>query len=61
MNGILSGLAGAYLSLAANAGFTRDITAGKGYLAVAALILGRWKPLPTLGACLLFAAADAVL
>ena len=36
------------------------MTAGKGYLAIAALILGRWKPWPTFAACLLFAAADAV-
>ncbi len=60
VNGALMGLSGAYLSLAANAGYTRNMTAGKGYLAVAALILGRWKPWPTLGACLLFAAADAL-
>jgi ABC-type uncharacterized transport system permease subunit len=60
VNGTLCGLAGAYLSLAANAGYTRDMTAGKGYLAIAALILGRWKPWPTLAACLLFAATDAV-
>lgn len=59
VNGVLAGLAGAYLSLAANAGYTRDMTAGKGYLAIAALILGRWKPWPTLAACFLFAAADA--
>jgi simple sugar transport system permease protein len=59
MNGLLLGLAGTYLSLAANAGYSRNMTAGKGYLAVAALILGRWKPWPTLFACLLFAASDA--
>ncbi|HLG89960.1 MAG TPA: ABC transporter permease [Alphaproteobacteria bacterium] len=60
VNGMLCGLAGAYLSLAANAGYARNMTAGKGYLAIAALILGRWKPWPTFGACLLFAAADAI-
>ena len=60
LNGVFLGLAGAYLSLAANAGYSRNMTAGKGYLAVAALILGRWKPWPTLAACLLFAAADAL-
>jgi simple sugar transport system permease protein len=58
--GGLCGLAGAYLSTAASAGFTRDMTAGKGYLALAALIFGKWKPYPTLGACLLFAFTDAV-
>jgi simple sugar transport system permease protein len=59
LNGALVGLAGAYLSMAANAGYSRDMTAGKGYLAVAALILGRWRPWPTLASCLMFAAADA--
>jgi simple sugar transport system permease protein len=59
VNGALAGLAGAYLSMAANAGFSRDMTAGKGYLAIAALIFGRWAPVPTMFACLLFAFADA--
>jgi len=58
--GLLCGVAGAYLSTAHNAGFFRDMTAGKGYLALAALIFGKWKPVPTLLACLLFAFADAV-
>jgi simple sugar transport system permease protein len=58
--GVLCGVAGAYLSTAASAGFTRDMTAGKGYLALAALIFGKWKPWPTLGACLLFAFTDAL-
>lgn len=58
--GILCGIAGAYLSTAHNAGFIRDMTAGKGYLALAALIFGKWRPGPTLFACLLFAFADAV-
>ena len=58
--GALCGVAGAYLSTAASAGFSRDMTAGKGYLALAALIFGKWKPWPTLGACLLFAFTDAL-
>lgn len=57
--GVLTGLAGAYLSIAHGAGFVRDMTAGKGYLALAALIFGKWRPWPTLAACLLFAYADA--
>jgi simple sugar transport system permease protein len=59
VTGILCGLAGAYLSIAAGAGFTRTMTAGRGYLALAALIFGRWRPVPTALACLLFAFADA--
>lgn len=60
ITGVLTGLAGAYLSTAHGAGFVRDMTAGKGYLALAALIFGKWRPGPTLFACLLFAFTDAV-
>jgi len=60
VSGVLCGLSGAYLSIAHNASFIRDMSAGKGYLALAALIFGQWRPLPTLGACLLFAFADVV-
>jgi ABC-type uncharacterized transport system permease subunit len=60
IGGVLCGLAGAYLSIAHHASFIRDMSAGKGYLALAALIFGQWRPLPTVGACLLFALADAV-
>jgi general nucleoside transport system permease protein len=59
ISGVLCGVAGTYISTAASAGFVRDMTAGKGYLALSALIFGKWKPYPTLGACLLFAFADA--
>ncbi|MGQ0663005.1 MAG: ABC transporter permease [Pseudomonadota bacterium] len=60
VNGMLCGIAGAYLSTAHNALFIRDMSAGKGYLALAALIFGKWRPVPTLLACLLFAFTDAV-
>jgi general nucleoside transport system permease protein len=60
VSGLFCGLAGAYLSIAHHASFVRDMSAGKGYLALAALIFGRWRPLPAVGACLLFALADAV-
>jgi simple sugar transport system permease protein len=60
VSGALCGLAGAYLSIAQHASFIRDMSAGKGYLALAALIFGQWRPVPTLGACLLFAFADVV-
>jgi len=60
VSGVLCGISGAYLSIAHHASFIRDMSAGKGYLALAALIFGQWRPAPTLGACLLFAFADAV-
>lgn len=58
--GVLCGIAGTSLSIAQNALFVRDMTAGMGYLALAALIFGKWRPVPTLLACFLFAFADAV-
>ncbi|MDX6750893.1 ABC transporter permease [Geminicoccaceae bacterium 1502E] len=60
VTGLLCGAAGAYLSIAQNAGFLRDMTAGKGYLALAALIFGKWRPVPAVLACLLFAFTDAL-
>lgn len=60
ISGALCGIAGTYLSVAASSGFVRDMTAGKGYLALAALIFGKWRPYPTLAACLLFAFTDAL-
>jgi simple sugar transport system permease protein len=59
VGGALTALGGAFLSTAHASQFTRDMTAGRGYIALAALIFGGWKPLPTAGACLLFALADA--
>ncbi len=60
VTGLLCGIAGAYLSIGHNASFIRDMTAGKGYLALAALIFGKWRPLPAILACFLFAFTDAV-
>ncbi len=57
--GVLTGLAGTYLAMAQSAGFTREMTAGRGYIALAALIFANWKPVPTLLACLLFGFLDA--
>jgi simple sugar transport system permease protein len=59
INGALCGMAGAYLSTAQNNSFLQDMTAGKGFLALAALVFGKWRPYPTLLACLLFAFTDA--
>ena len=47
-------IAGAYLSTAHGAGFIREMSAGKGYIALAAMIFGKWRPWPALFACLLF-------
>ena len=58
--GILCGIAGTYLSLAQSAGFGRDMTAGQGYIALAALIFANWRPWPVLGACFLFGLLNAV-
>lgn len=58
--GVLCGIAGAYLSTAMAAGFNREMTAGKGFIALAALIFAKWRPWPALGACLLFGLLEAV-
>jgi simple sugar transport system permease protein len=59
LNGILCGLAGSYLVLAQGANFSQNMTAGRGYMALAALIFGRWHPVKALWACLLFGFLDA--
>ena len=58
--GLLCGIAGTYLSTAQNAAFVRDMTAGQGYIALAAMIFGKWRPFPAMFACLLFGFLDAV-
>ncbi len=58
--GLLCGIAGAYLSVAHGAGFVREMTAGKGYIALAAMIFGNWRPLPAMMACLMFGFLDAL-
>ncbi len=52
--GVLCGVAGAYMATALQAGFGREMTAGRGYIALAALIFAKWRPWPALWACLLF-------
>jgi len=60
LNGMLSALAGAYLIVAQNPSFIPNMTAGRGYMALAALIFGKWHPVGALWACLLFGFLDAV-
>ena len=54
ITGLLCGLAGAYMATALQAGFGREMTAGRGYIALAALIFAKWRPWHALGACMLF-------
>ena len=57
--GVLTGIAGAYLSTAQNASFLKNMSAGQGYIALAAMIFGKWRPRTALLACLLFGFLDA--
>ncbi len=54
ITGVLCGLAGAYMATALQAGFGKEMTAGRGYIALAALIFAKWRPWYGLWACLLF-------
>lgn len=58
--GILCGLGGVYLAVAQAASFLPNMTAGKGFIALAALIFAKWRPWQALGACMLFGLLDAV-
>ena len=57
---VLCGVAGASIATAQGAGFTRDMVSGRGYIALAAMILGGWRPWPIMAACLGFGLLDAV-
>ncbi|MGO4674287.1 ABC transporter permease [Bosea sp. 2YAB26] len=58
--GVLCGLGGTYLAVSQSAGFLPQMTAGKGFIALAAVIFANWRPWPALGACLLFGLLDAI-
>ena len=60
MSGVLAAAGGAYLSIGQSSLFTRGMTAGRGYIALAALILAKWKPIPVLFACLFFGFTEAL-
>lgn len=59
MSGFLAGLGGASLSVFLSSSYSRNMTAGRGFIALAALILGKWRPLPAALACLFFGLTDA--
>ncbi len=58
--GILTGIGGTYISIAQNASFIREMSAGQGYIALAAMIFGKWKPVPAMFASLMFGFLDAL-
>ncbi|MFC4671166.1 ABC transporter permease [Seohaeicola nanhaiensis] len=58
--GLLCGIAGAYLSTALQAGFVKEMTAGRGFIALAALIFAKWRPWQAMWACLLFGFLQAI-
>lgn len=60
ISGVLAAAGGAYLSIGQSSLFTRGMTAGRGYIALAALILAKWKPIPVLLACLFFGFTEAL-
>lgn len=60
LSGVLAAAGGAYLSIGQSSLFTRGMTAGRGFIALAALILAKWKPVPVLLACLFFGFMEAL-
>lgn len=58
--GVLCGIAGAYLATALSAGFVKEMSAGRGFIALAALIFAKWRPFHALGATLLFGLLEAL-
>jgi ABC-type uncharacterized transport system permease subunit len=60
LSGVLAGMAGASLSIGLVSRYTNGMVAGRGFIALAAMIFGKWNPLGSLAACLFFALADGL-
>lgn len=60
LSGVFAAFGGALLSLFLSSSFVRNISAGRGFIALAALIAGKWKPLPTLFSCFFFGCLEIV-
>ena len=60
LSGALAAIGGAYLSIGQSSLFTRNMTSGRGFIALAALIFGKWRPVQTLLACLFFGFTEAL-
>lgn len=60
LSGILAAAGGAYLAIGQSSFFTRGMTAGRGFIALAALILAKWQPVPVFFACLFFGFTEAL-
>ncbi len=60
LSGGLAAIGGAYLSIGQSSLFTRNMTSGRGFIALAALIFGKWRPVQTMVACLFFGLTEAI-
>ncbi len=60
LSGVLASIGGAFLATGQSSLFTRGMSAGRGFIALAALILAKWKPVPVLFACLFFGFTEAL-
>jgi simple sugar transport system permease protein len=60
LSGVLAAMGGAYLSIGQSSLFTRNMTAGRGFIALAALIFAKWRPVPALLTCMFFGLMEAI-